>query len=229
MSRHRHLAGSGNRRWLLPGSAGLLLAANAVSLSAATVTLIKDDFATWESAAGAISTCDFTGFPEWTVITDQYGELGALFTGPAPNLIHHSTQSYSQDEWGLDANGVLEVTFLEPVHAVAGHGPGKWKYKLYLADSLVGETSFYLGGPGDFAGAISDVAFDRVRFEPAQFNGIMFMDNVYFATIPAPAGLVVVLCGPVGLMRGGQRRRVSLRTRTPESEQDGKVGTVDRA
>lgn len=183
-----------------------MAAASVAPALSGAVTLIKDDFSAWESAAGSFSTCDFTGFPEWTIITDQYSYLGVSFTGPAPNLIHFGGNGiYPQDEWGLNANGVLELTFQEPVYAVAGHGPGKWRYKLYLGDSLVGETFFYLGGPGDFAGVISDIAFDRVQFEPGQFNGIMFMDNVYFSAIPAPGAMGVLAVGALGFGRRARR------------------------
>ncbi len=38
------------------------------------------DRAEWETAVGAFTTVNFTGFPEFTVITDQYADLGVFFT-----------------------------------------------------------------------------------------------------------------------------------------------------
>jgi hypothetical protein len=58
------------------------------------------------------------------------------------------------------------------------------------------------GGWGWFSGVVSSIAFDRIQL--SDFDEQVFVDNMYFSTIPGPAGLAVL--GLAGLLRGCRRR-----------------------
>lgn len=53
-----------------------------VQQAAAGLTVYHQDFEGWQTAAGAYSTCDFTGFSEGTFITDQYAYLARIIHQP---------------------------------------------------------------------------------------------------------------------------------------------------
>ncbi len=178
---------------------GRLAAAGAAVLCAvgsanASVTVYAGDFGGWQQAvSGSFQTCDFLGFPLNTFITDQYAPLGVYFTNPGPNVVlGPSTSLFPQDLWGLGPVGTLELTFLDPQHAVGAHSPASWwKMRLYLGDTLVGQSYSQTGGASKFVGLTSDIAFDRVQFE-ATGGGPVATDNIYFSTVPGP--------GAVGLL-----------------------------
>jgi hypothetical protein len=168
------------------------------------------DFAAWQEAAGSVSTLSFTEFAQNTYITDQYADLGVLFTNPGPNVVHTQAPYFPIDGSGIDGNDGIELTFSEPIHAVAAHGPGIWRYKAYLGDTLVYTSPFHLSMAGSFAGLVSSTPFDRVQLVgvpaiPPDDPDDVYIDNIYFSTIPGPPTAVALLLGAPGVRR---RRRI---------------------
>ena len=187
------------------GLVGFGVALGAAFDARAGIVWFDDDFTGWKSAAASYSTCDFTGFPLFTVITNQYSGLGALFTSPGPTYIDYAPGGFAQDSWGINPQGYLEVKFLSPMNAVGGHYPGVNRIQFFLGDVFLGQTP-YLGGSGPyFGGVTSDLSFDRVRFISIVHGGIAFMDNLYFSAVPGPGPLAILLVG--GML--GRRRRTA--------------------
>jgi len=162
------------------------------------------DFAEWQSAAGSFSTVDFTGFPVGTFITDQYTELGILFTDGNDSI--HFAGSFTLDGAGLDGNGPTDVAFAQPMVAIAIHFPGFAQVQLFSGgDSLYLSPPVSGGGAGalGFLGVISTRLFDAARLiDPF---GEVAIENLYFGPpIPAPGALTVLA---VGLLVRTKRRR----------------------
>ena len=61
----------------------------------------KDD---WIVAVGDFTTIGFTGFPGGTFITDQYADLGILFTDGNDSISPFDPITYPEDGWGLESS-----------------------------------------------------------------------------------------------------------------------------
>ena len=72
----------------------------------------------WEAAAGSFSTIDFTGFPDSTIITDQYLDLGVLFTQGNDNI--ELSGSFPNDGSGLDGFDDVHEDIAHLVNVEAG-------------------------------------------------------------------------------------------------------------
>jgi hypothetical protein len=171
------------------------------------MTTYSGDFAGWSQAAPGFTTIDFTGFDLGTTIYDQYADLGVLFTSIGPPKIAYAPSALLQDGWGVDANWhTLELTFLQPMHAVAWHH-NSYFMEIYSGTELIAITPF-LGSPAvgqKFGGLTSTIPFDRVRIRTSTISQV-WIDNIYFASaIPAPAVWMVFAAIPFGASR--RRRR----------------------
>lgn len=172
----------------------------------AGVTLYTDNFAAWQGATGTYSTCDFIGFPVNTQITTQYSELGAIFTPyQGPNIVGpYSPEGFLEDGYGIDGNGDVEILFDAPMHSLAAHAPGSWRYQLFSGNTMIYQSVFVGGGgAGFFAGLVSTEAFTKIRFDTFDFDDV-YIDNAYFSTAPGPG---VVGLGVVGLALARRSRR----------------------
>ena len=173
----------------------------------AGVTLYTGDFGAWQNAAGPYSTCDFVGFPVNTQITTQYSELGATFTPfQGPNIVGpYSAQVFPQDGYGIDGNGDVEILFDTPMHSLAAHAPGSWRYQLFSGNTMIYQ-SVYVGGAGYgfFAGLVSTEGFTKIRFDTFDFDDV-YIDNVYFSSTPSPGALPAFALS-WGFMRRRRRR-----------------------
>ncbi len=170
------------------------------------VTLYTDSFAAWQGATGSYSTCDFIGFPVNTQITTQYSELGAIFTPyQGPNIVGpYDDFIFPEDGYGIDGNGDVEILFDTPMHSLAAHAPGSWRYQLFSGNTMIYQSVFVGGGgAGFFAGIVSTQAFTKIRFDTFDFDDV-YIDNVYFSTAPGPG---VVGLGVVGLALARRSRR----------------------
>ncbi|MFO0829880.1 MAG: hypothetical protein U0572_17190 [Phycisphaerales bacterium] len=192
----------------------------ATGTAQAGFTLIKDDFTAWSGQAGAFTTIGFNDLPNNTLVTDQYCGLGVTFTDPDPNVIQAPNlfSIYPQDGAGLNGVCLIEMAFSQPLDAIAWHFPGIIFAELYSGDTLLYQSPL-LGNSGLnwFAGLVSDTAFDRVRIhgEPPDQYGqchYVFLDNLYFSTVPAPP--VLALLGLAGVLAHSRRRS---RAGSPES------------
>ncbi len=183
------------------GAVGLLLCPAA----SAQITKFSGNFDPWAQAAGSYSTITFAEFGA-TPITTQYAPLGVNFTGSDLNNAYFSADNFPQDGWGLDGNSIIELTLDQPIHAMAWHFPATLFVNLWSGNQILYSDFFGDSSGQDFAGLYSEQTFDRVwlRGGVAEFDQV-FLDNLYFSTIPAPGatGLLVML----GCLRRRRRRK----------------------
>jgi hypothetical protein len=157
----------------------------------------KDD---WIAAVGPFTTIDFTGFPNGTFITDQYSEVGAVFTDGNDSI--HIAAVFENDGAGLDGNGDTEVAFLSPQAWLAADFPGDLQIDLYVGDQLLHSSVFIAGGAGNFAGIVSTDLFDRViLIDPS--GPQVAIDDLHFG-VPTPGA--IWLLGLAALCPARRRR-----------------------
>ena len=139
----------------------------------------------WIAAVGAFTTIDFTGFPDGTFITDQYADLGILFTDGNDSI--DVWAGHVNDGWGLDGNPDIHLSFDSPQAWIAVHFPGDVQIDLFSGDILLSSSVFIAGGLGNFGGVISSELFDTVVIlDPSV--GDVFIDDLHFG-VPAPSAM----------------------------------------
>lgn len=149
-----------------------------------------------------ITTVGFRGFPAGTSITNQYADLGVTFDGQ--NVVRgEDFIAYPQDGWAMQ--GLLDIAFEfdTPRNAIAVDYPGSIRFSLFLNGDLVGIEDFQTGGFGQFAGLVSNTPFDSVVIDRASGDP-SFVDDLHFAFIPTPGGMIPLL---LYLVRRHGRRR----------------------
>ena len=141
----------------------------------------------WIAAVGRFTTIDFTGFPDGTFITDQYADLGILFTD-GNDSIFLNDGAFPNDGAGLDGNGNISVSFDTPQAWIGVDFPGVLQIELFSSGRLFYTSSIAGGGgAGFFFGLISSELFDAaVLIDPV--DGAVFIDDVHFG-VPAPSAL----------------------------------------
>ncbi len=158
----------------------------------------------WMADAASFTTIDFTGFPENTIITNQYQDQGILFTDGTDRVFYSS--SFPNDGVGLyGAIDTIHVSFLQPTHSIAVDFPGDVAFQLYWGGALVyASPGFFAINPGGFAGLISDTPFDAaVIFDP---TGNVNIDDLFFGP-PIPAAPALAALALVALFPTSRRRR----------------------
>ncbi len=139
----------------------------------------------WINAVGEFTTVDFTGFPEGTFITDQYADLGVLFTDGDDN-IRFSPTGFPNDEWGLDGNTAIHLSFDSPQAYISADYPGGMKIELFSEGRLIYTSSnFGVGGAGNFAGLLSTDLFDGALLYD-WIPGDVFIDDLHFGPPACP-------------------------------------------
>jgi len=184
--------------------------------SASVVEYENEERPDFFAAAGGeanVSTVDFTGYPDFTPITDQWSHLGVNFSssgsvvtsGPGPT-------AFPNDLWGARGEPEINITFDAPIHWIAADLPGNMVIELYSNDVLFYTSGIHGGGGGgNFGGLISDLPFDSVRIYD-DLDSIVAIDDLFFGPpIPAPATLA-----PLALLFLPRRRR-NLRTSSTSS------------
>jgi hypothetical protein len=179
--------------------AGLLL--GLVGRAATGGVLEFTDKDEWFAAVGDVTTITFTEFPEGTLLTDQYEDLGVLFTDGF-DLINHGG-SFVNDGAGVDGFGDIELAFTTPQAWIAVDYPGSVQFELFTRGKLIYTSSMFSdkGEIGEFAGLLSPELFDAVIISSA--DGKSFIDDLHFG-VPAPGG-AVLLC--LGALCPRRRRR----------------------
>ena len=143
----------------------------------------------WIAAVGDFTTIGFTGFPDGTFITDQYGDLGILFTDGDDTI--HMSATYINDGWGLRGNGIISVAFDTSQAWIGVDFPGFLSIELYSEGRLFFTSNLAGGaGAGNFLGLISSQLFDSaVLIDP--LDGLAFIDDVHFG-VPGPGGVFLL-------------------------------------
>lgn len=172
-------------------------------LSSATVAVYENQ-ADWQNAVNHhYTTIGFTGWPDWTIITNQYANLGIEFTD-GTDRVRNNPNIFLNDGSGLyGAITSITMQFAAPIYYMAHWYLSTSKLELYLGGSLIYTSpTFDPPTPHHFVGFVSTQPFDRARiFSPvgAEIN----VDDLYFQPIPAPGALA--LLGLAALAR--HRRR----------------------
>src|SRR4051812_11615163 len=127
---------------------------HAVSVLLALLTILKPvnaavmEFihnAQWQNAAGIYTTIDFTGFPDHTVITNQYAQQGITFTNGSDWIIQ---PGYFADGAGLETStnglmGTMRLSFAGPEYSLAMDYVGIKQFKLYYLGQLTYTSSVF--------------------------------------------------------------------------------------
>ncbi len=150
-----------------------------------------DDKQAWFGAVGSVTTIDFTGFPGGTYVTDQYADLGVLFTDGF-DVISCCGTTWPNDGAGLLGGSSVSLSFTTPQSWIALDYRGAM-ISLFSAGELLHVGQF----PGSFAGLISSQTFDAVLIEGPPDGNVTF-DDLYFG-VPAPGAawlLAALLLAP---------------------------------
>ena len=142
----------------------------------------------WIAAVGPFTTIDFTGFPQGTFITDQYADLGILFTDGNDSIAFAG--SFINDGVGLDGNGNTSLIFDTPQAWIGVDFPGFLSIELYSEGRLFFTSNLWGGGVGNFLGLISSELFDAaLLIDPLGRDAEI--DDLHFG-VPAPGALWLI-------------------------------------
>lgn len=175
-----------------------------LSSRASASVMLYNNYASWSAASGPITTVTFNEVPHPSILTDQYQDLGILFTSADPDVAGFF--SNASDQAAVNGLSVIEISFAEPISAFAWLHPGATRIKLFSGNDLIYSSNYQGGsGWGWFTGVSSATAFDRIQLNDfGAFGDYVFVDNIYFSTIPSPGGATLI--GLAGLL-GTRRRR----------------------
>ena len=187
-------------------SFAVLIAVLGLSGIAAQADVIEfTDKDEWFTAVGEVTTIEFTGFPNGTLITDQYEDLGVLFTGGA-DFIWQNEGAFPNDGWGINGQSDIELSFQFPQAWIAVEFPGFMRLDLFAEGQLIYSSNLFGGGgAGFFAGLISDQLFD-VALLTDPMDETVDIDDLHFG-VPAPGTLALLGLATVLPRRGRRRRR----------------------
>lgn len=179
--------------------ASILLVSCAERIHAAVVEYGTTERDQWFNDVGGItsvSTVDFTGYPDFTPISDQWAHQGIHFLGFTV-AVGESFLGFPNDGWGVRGEPDINVSFDVPMRWIGADFPGDTIIQLFDDNQLI-YTSNILGsgGAGFFGGLISDQPFDRARFFREDTNA-EFLDDLHFGppiAVPAPGSIAVIGC-----------------------------------
>ncbi len=144
----------------------------------------------WIAAIGgkdAFLTVDFVGFADGTFITDQYADLGILFTD-GNDSIFLNDGAFPNDGAGLDGNGNISVSFDTSQAWIGVDFPGFLSIELYSEGRLFFTSNLWGGGAGNFLGLISSDLFDAAVVVEGAPGLEAEIDDFHFG-VPAPGAL----------------------------------------
>ena len=169
----------------------------------------SDSESAWFKSVAEYTTIDFLGFEAGVLADDAYAHLGILFIDDDPNFVITDVQVFPGDSWGVAARQSLRVTFEQPSWAFGMHFPGEANAIFYRQGVEVFRTPGVGGGGGVdfFEGFTTTEWFDEVLLvgapsSPGLPDDFVYLDNFYFATVPAPGTLALA-----ALCSAARRRR----------------------
>ena len=152
------------------------------------VTVFSDKDA-WIAAVGPFATADFTGFPDGTRITNQYGDLGVTFADITDFVLCCSESTFPNDGAGLDGNEGISLVFDTPQAHIAVDFPGTVKYQLFRQGELIHSSVPFGGvGAGFFIGLVSTELFDAALLTDP-FDDNVVLDDLHFGAPVCPGDL----------------------------------------
>jgi len=163
------------------------------------------DFEQWENAAGEFTFIGFTEYPQGTILTDQYADLGINFTDNNPTVLE--SDYFFEDGHGIwfdQPSGFdnIWVEFEEPITAIGTDLVGPLQIELFANGEPLNEPDPF---GGEFLGYVSDEPFDSaILLNP---GGSTTIDNLYFGPpIPAPGALGLFAFGSI-VLKPRRRRK----------------------
>ena len=198
-----------------------VMAASIVSLASfgvadAGIVTYLDDVSGWSDAAGSTTIVDFVpsdGVPQ-VVSGLFYKDLGITLSwkwSNAPKDWYLNVSPFAMDGFQghlayYPSDVQSAINFDSPIQAFAMDKfvATTATVQFYLSGSLIESGSISVPGLGSlhFFGWKTDFQFDRVVLSSGP-QGVA--DNIYFSTIPAPGGAVLI--GLAGLFGGSRGRR----------------------
>lgn len=161
---------------------GVLLAMVGSTVRGDVTSFVDKD--EWIAAVGSFTTIGFSDFPPNTFITDQYVDLGVLFTDGA-DITRFCPDTCPVDEWGLDGNDFIQLEFSASMAYIAVDYAGDVQIDMYSDGVLIGSAMFGAGGIGNFGGLISTELFDSaILFDPVLKD--VFLDDLHFGPQVCP-------------------------------------------
>ncbi len=169
------------RVWVAAGAA--LLAQTGAAPAGVLEFSDRDE---WFAAVDQVTTIDFTDFPHGTLLSNQYDELGVLFTDRV-DIVLCCGGAFPNDGAGVNGVGSISLAFTAPQYAIAVDFPGDVMFDLYNGGELFYTSSqFGGGGIGNFGGLISTQPFDAaVISDPVDDH--VFIDDLHFGVPGAGA------------------------------------------
>ncbi len=184
----------------------------------ASITLFQNNLAGWQAAVGQSTTLDFVeegagGY----VLFDHFASVGVLLHFPVPfdpavgywYRFTNEQSSHLSDAGGIATSTSppfpLSFRFLTPTHGFAfrhldNQGSLGASFTLWNNGAQVGAGYFQDGPTGPTHGLYSTAQFDELRFT----YGMVYLDNIYFQTTPAPSAIALLaLAAPFGSRRRG--------------------------
>ena len=148
------------------------------------------DRAEWETAVGQFATIDFTGFPQSTIITDQYQDLGVVFSDGNDSIF--LSNAFQNDGVGLRGGAFddIELSFVTPQLWIAVNYPGNIQLELFRNNKLIHVSGVFSDILGDFAGLLSTEPFDVALISDPTDNAV-FIDDLHFG-VPTPPTLALL-------------------------------------
>jgi hypothetical protein len=159
----------------------LFLALAAMPTAAEIVEI--EDKAVWMETVSNHVTIDFTGFPAFTFISDQYEDLGVLFIDQA-DLTLGPTDSYPNDGWGLCGHSQIILSFTTTQNWIGVDSPSDVLIQLYLNGQFTNAGAAYGRG---FEGVLTDQPFLMARLLDPNDDNINLDDLFFGAQLPGDA------------------------------------------
>jgi hypothetical protein len=161
----------------------------------------------WQQTVQNWTTIDFTGWPQFTHIYDQYASQWVVFADDNEYTVT-SPLAFPNDSHGLNSNdgfipGQITCQFDRDMYWVAVDHPTDIRIHLYLHGRLTFTSNIFIGSTNNrFAGLISSEPFDTAVIQRT-VNSSVAIDDLFFGTIPAPGTLPLL----AALLFSSQRRR----------------------
>jgi hypothetical protein len=199
-------AGTSERTMRTITSLTILAVAIATPDSLAGVTEFTNKHQWLTASQQGYSLVTFTGFPNYTIISNQFLSQGVSFTNGTDFIVNDEE---FPDGSGLESQtfgpmGTFRISFSAPQHYVALDFIGDLYFKLYSHNNLTYTSSVFVPVPSKFAGLVSTGEFDRIEIiDPS--DSTVVIDNLYFGPpIPAPGVLVLP---SICVVRPNRRRK----------------------
>jgi len=184
----------------IQGLFAAFLIASVTNVSAANVQEFLD-FDEWQNAAGDFTFIGFTEYPQGTILTDQYADLGVTFPEANATIIENNSFEDGHGIFRDTPSGFdnIWVEFDQPISGIGVDFVGGIQFELFNEGQSIylSNDFFAFHGANEFTAVISDQPFDKARiFDP---GGVTAIDNLYFGPpIPAPGVLggfaIAALC-----------------------------------